>query len=410
MNADSLKVVVFGTGAQGSMIAARLNEESRVTEILCGDYNETAARRVACGLKKARTVKVDARRAEEVLEAARGTDLIVNALPPEFNPTLMQAALRLKTWYQDLASGPVEDTDFVSAVKRQLDLDGEFRSAGVGALIDTGSAPGLVSVLARNAADKLDEVMRIMIYIYDGIWSRRFIPFWWSPQTAFGDMASEPINFVDGRFEIVKPYNDPVMIDFRGLGPRRMVDHEHEEPVTFGLLADRAFKGCRNVGFKYGGPALELAEGLYKMGLLGKQPVAVNGVEVVPLDLVCKLTPPAPADPDSIRAALSEGMILEEGAALVRVDGCLQGRQVRIDSYVNAPGLTESFEKHGVTHETFLTGQAAFMFTRLLVTGEIRQTGVFPPELLEHDAREAYLEGLAGFGITVDEVVETRLY
>ncbi|MBN1837043.1 MAG: hypothetical protein JW820_14400, partial [Spirochaetales bacterium] len=264
--------------------------------------------------------------------------------------------------------------------------------------------------LARNAADKLEQVERIMIYIYDGIWTRRFIPFWWSPETAFGDMASEPVNYLDGRFEIVKPYNDPVMVDFRGLGPRRMVDHEHEEPVTFGLLADKAFKGCRNVGFKYGGPALELAESFYKMGLLGKEPVEVGGVHVAPLELVCKLTPPAPADPESIREALAEGMILEEGAALVRVDGRLEGKQTRIDSYINAPGLTESFEKHGVTHETFLTGQAAFMFTRLLVNGTIRQTGVFPPELLDQESRSAYLEGLAGLGITVDEIVETRLY
>jgi saccharopine dehydrogenase-like NADP-dependent oxidoreductase len=392
------------------MIAARLQEEGRVGEIICADYDETAARRVAGSLAKARALRVDARRAEEVLEAAKGVDLIVNALPPDFNPTLMRAALSHRAWYQDLASGPVEDTDFVSAVKRQLDLDGEFRAAGSGALINTGSAPGLVSVLARNAADKLDTVERIMIYIYDGIWTRRFIPFWWSPETAFGDMAAEPINFVDGCFETVQPYHDPVMIDFRGLGPRRMVDHEHEEPVTFGLLADRAFKGCRNVGFKYGGPALELAESLYKMGLLGKSPVQLDGASVVPLELVCRLTPPAPADPDSIREALAEGMICEEGAALVRVDGILQGKKTRIDSYINAPGLTESFEKHGVTHETFLTGQAAFMFTRLLVRGVIRQTGVYPPELLEANVREEYLKGLAALGISVDEIVETRLF
>ena len=410
MNNEAKTVAVFGVGAQGSIIAARLDAESGVKEIVCADYDEAAARRVAGGLKKARAVKVDARNPGQVREAARGAEVIVNALPPDFNVTLMRAAVEHKACYQDLASGPVEDTDFVSAVKRQLGLDGEFRAAGVGALINTGSAPGLVSVLARNAADKLEQIERIMIYIYDGIWTRRFIPFWWSPQTAFGDMAAEPINYVDGRFEVVGPYNDPVMIDFKGLGPRRLVDHEHEEPVTFGLLADKAFKGCRNVGFKYGGPALELAESFYKMGLLGKEPVEVNGVRVVPLDLVCKLTPPAPSDPASIQEALAEGMVLEEGAALVRVDGMLEGRRTRIDSYINAPGLTESFEKHGVTHETFLTGQAAFMFTRLLVTGKIRQKGVFAPELLDEEVREAYLEGLAALGITVDEIVETRLY
>ena len=405
-----MKAVVLGVGAQGSIIARRLSELPAVEEVVCGDYNESAARRVAGSLKKARAVQVNAGDLPRVLETTRGAALIVNALPPDFNPNVMRAALENHSCYQDLASGPVEDTDFISSVRRQLELDGEFAAAGLSALFNTGSAPGLVSVLARNAVDKLDTVERILIAIYDGIWTNRFIPFWWSPETAFGDMAAEPVNFVNGKFEVVKPYNDPQVIDFRGLGPRRVVDHEHEEPVTFGLLSKEAFKGCRNVTFKYGGPAVDLSESLYKMGLLSREPVEVGGAKVVPLDLVCKLTPPAPADPDSIRQALSEGMAQEEGAVLVRVDGALRGKTVRIDSYVNAPGLTEAFEEHGITHETFVTGQSAFAFSKLFVDGRIRQKGVFPPELLDQETREAYLSDLAVLGITVDQIVETRLY
>ena len=405
-----MKVVVLGVGAQGSIIAKRLSELPAVTELVCGDYNEPAAKRVAGPLKKATAVRVDAGDLNRVLEVSKGAALIVNALPPDFNPNVMKAALTNKSCYQDLASGPVEDTDFISSVKRQMDLDDEFAEAGLSALFNTGSAPGLVSVLARNASDKLDTVGSILIAIYDGIWTNRFIPFWWSPETAFGDMAAEPVNFVNGKFEIVPPYNDPQIIDFRGLGPRRVVDHEHEEPVTFGLLSEKAFKGCRNVTFKYGGPAVDLSESLYKMGLLSRKPVEVGGVQVVPLDLVCQLTPPAPADPDSIREALSEGMAQEEGAVLVRVDGTREKKSVRIDSYVNAPGLTEAFEKHGITHETFVTGQSAFAFSKLFVDGRLTQKGVFPPELLDQQTRNYYLADLAALGITVDEVVESRLF
>ena len=405
-----MKAVVLGVGAQGSIIAKRLSELPLVEQVVCGDYNESAAKRVAGPLKKAKALRVDAGDLDQVVAASKGAALIVNALPPDFNPNVMKAALINKSCYQDLASGPVEDTDFISSVKRQLELDGEFSAAGVSALFNTGSAPGLVSVLARNAADKLESIERILIAIYDGIWTNRFIPFWWSPETAFGDMAAEPVNYDNGKFTVVPPYNDPQIIDFRGLGPRRVVDHEHEEPVTFGLLADRAFKGCKNVTFKYGGPAVDLSESLYKMGLLGRTPVEVGGVRVVPLDLVCRLTPPAPADPDSIREALSEGMAQEEGATLVRVDGTREGKSVRIDSYVNAPGLSEAFEKYGITHETFLTGQSAFAFSKLFVDGKITQKGVFPPELLDQQTRDYYLADLAALGITVDEVVESRMF
>jgi len=399
-------VVVMGTGAQGGTIAMRLNDEANVEKIICADYDFDAAKRYEKLLDKAEAVRVDARKADEIIKASKEADLIVNGLPPDFNPAVMAAALENGMHYQDMASGPVADIDFVGAVKRQLALDEEFKKAGLNALINTGSAPGLVNVIARNAADELDQVENIDIYIYDGIWTNRFIPFWWSPETAFGDMAAEPISFENGEFKRVPPFNDPEMIDFRGLGPRRMVDHEHEEPVTFGLF----FKGLKRANFKYGGPACNLAESFYRMGLLGTEPIEVKGKKIVPLDLVCQLTPPAPSDPDTIREALSEGMALEEGASLIRVQGYKDNKSVCLDNYINAPGLTEAFEKHGITHESFLTGQSAFLFTKLFVNDKINIRGVFPPEMLESDTRAYYLAEAAKLGITVDEIVETRLY
>lgn len=399
-------VIVMGTGAQGGTIAMRLNDEPNVDKIICADYDLKAAARYEKMLDKAVAVKVDAHNVDEIVEASRGAWLIVNGLPPDFNTNVMEAALKNNMHYQDMASGPVEDIDFVGAVKRQLALDEKFKAAGLSALINTGSAPGLVNVIAKNAADKLDVLETIDIYIYDGIWTNRFIPFWWSPETAFGDMAAEPISFENGEFRRVPPFNNPEMIDFRGLGARRMVDHEHEEPVTFGLF----FKGLKRANFKYGGPACELAESLFKMGLLGTDPVEVNGVSVVPLDLVCQLTPPAPSDPETIQDALSEGMALEEGAALVRVQGQKNDKSVRIDNYINAPGLTDSFEKYGITHESFLTGQSAFLFAKLFVNDKINLKGVFPPEVLGASALEYYLKEAAGLGITVDEIVETSLF
>jgi saccharopine dehydrogenase (NAD+, L-lysine-forming) len=399
-------VIVMGTGAQGGTIAMRLHEESNVEKIICADCDLTAAKRYEKMLDKAVAVKVDARSLDEIVAASKGAALIVNGLPPDFNPIVMEAALTNNMHYQDMASGPVRDIDFVGAVKRQLALDGKFKAAGLSALINTGSAPGLVNVIARNAADKLDVLESIDIYIYDGVWTNRFIPFWWSPETAFGDMAAEPIIYENGEYKQVPPFNNPEMIDFKGLGPRRMVDHEHEEPVTFGLF----FKGLKHANFKYGGPACSLAESFYKMGLLGTEPVDVKGVKIVPLDLVCQLTPPAPSDPATIKEALSEGMALEEGAALVRVQGLKNGKPVCLDNYINAPGLIESFEKYGITHESFLTGQSAFLFTKLFVNDKITAQGVFPPEVLEADAREYYLKEAACLGITVDEIVETRLH
>lgn len=402
----SKTVMVLGTGAQGGTIATRLNEEPQVEKIICADYDLNTAVRYEKLLAKATAVKVDARNLSEIVDASRDAWLIVNGLPPDFNPVVMEAALQNGLHYQDMASGPVSDIDFVGAVKRQLALDNDFKRAGLSALINTGSAPGLVNVIAREVADKLDTCERIDIFIYDGIWTNKFIPFWWSPETAFGDMAARPVNYINGEYKTSAPFSDPEMVDLRGLGPRRMVNHEHEEPVTFGLF----FKDLQNATFKYGGPACELAESLYKMGLLSTEPVEINGASVIPLDLVCQLTPPAPSDPETIKDAISEGMALEEGASLIRIQGYRAGKRTCIDSYINAPGLTETFQKYGITHESFLTGQSAFLFSKLFVNDKIDARGVFPPEVLDRDARAYYLEEASKLGITVDEIVHSQLF
>jgi len=398
-------VIIVGTGAQGSTIAMRLDEEPAVDEIICADYNLDSAQRLAKKLTKVRAVQVDANNIDQVRNAARGADLLVNGLPPNYNLGLMAVALQGRMHYQDLASGPLEDMDFVETVKRQLDLDGKFKSAGLSALINTGSSPGLSNVIARTSADKLDTCDRIEIYVYDGIWTEKFIPFWWSPQTAFGDMAARPVIFENGEYKRVPPFNNPETIELRGLGPRRMVDHEHEEPVTFGIF----FKDLKAATFKYGGPACDLAEFLYNIGMLSEESVHLNGVSVTPLDLVCTLTPPAPATPEAIDDALSQGMALEEGVALIRVKGKKEGKPICFDNYINTPGLTESFEKYGITHESFLTGQAAFLFTKLFVNDLIHSRGVFPPEALDPESRKYYLAEAAKLGIRVDEVRETQL-
>ncbi|HAK47036.1 MAG TPA: hypothetical protein DCO79_14110 [Spirochaeta sp.] len=404
------KVIVVGVGAQGSTIAKRLDEEANVSEVICADYDEKAAKTVAGQLKKARAVQLNAKNVDEIVAAAEGCDLIVNGLAPDFNMNVMDAALKVGACYQDLASGPVSDTDFVSAVKRCLGRTSEFEAKGLTALINTGSAPGMANVLTRHGVEKLDNVDRIDIFVYDEIWSKKFIPFWWSPETAFADMAAEPIVYKDGEFKRVKPFNNPQMTEFKGAGLKRMTDHEHEEPVTMGLLADKVLKGVKEVNFRYGGPGLELAESLYKMGLLSDEVLNVKGTDIVPMDIISKLTPPAPKYADEIKAVLDEGMVSEDGVFLVRVTGKKDGKTSRVDLYCYAPGLTDAFEKAGITHESYFTGQAAFLFTKMFVNDVINTKGCFPPECLEDKERDYYLSEAAKLDILVDEVVETRLY
>ena len=404
------KIIIVGVGAQGSTIAKRMDEHPEVSEIICADYDMQAAEKLSSSLKRSKALQLDAGEVANVIQAAQGCDLIVNGLPLEYNLIIMEAALALNASYVDLA-GPMEKIGFVESYRLIFsEWHQKFKENGLTALVGCGSSPGLANLIARESVDKLDRCDHIGIYVYEGVWARRFTPFWWSPEVAFGDMAFKTFRFENGKIITGEPFSRPVMMNLRGIDRKvYMVDHEHDEPVTMGLLADKVLKGVKNVEFKYGGPQVELSESLYKMGLLSSEPLAVNGAKVAPLDLVLKLCPPAPKFPDEIKAILDEGLLLEEGAFLVRVDGDKAQQPVRIDCYVNSPGLVEAFKRSGLSHEAYLTGQSAAVFVKMLVDDAFAEKGLFVPEQLPADARQYCFQELAELGITVDEIVEKRI-
>ena len=401
------KIIVIGVGAQGSTIAKRMDQNGAVSEIICADYDLKAAESLGKSLTKATALQLDAREAANVIEAARGCDVIVNGLPLEYNLVVMEAALAVEASYFDMA-GPMEEIGFVESYRLLFtEWHEKFKAQGLTALVGGGSAPGIANVIARHSVEKLDSCDSIGIYVYEGMWTERFTPFWWSPEVAFGDMAYNTFRFENGKIIEDVPFSRPVMMQFSGIDKEiRMVDHEHDEPVTMGLLADKVLKGVQNVEFKYGGPHVELSESLYQLGLLSKDPVNVNGVDIVPMDLVLKLCPPAPKFPDEIKRILDDGLVTEEGAFLVRVDGIKDAKPMRIDAYVDAPGLVEAYETSGLSHEAYLTGQCAAVFVGMMVEDAFTAKGLFVPEQLSADARRYCFEKLAKFGITLEKKIE----
>ena len=181
-------------------------------------------------ISDSKAVQVDARTVKNIVAAAKGCELIVNGLPPDFNMRVMDAALEVGANYLDMASDADENDDWINGVRLTLAKGEAFEKAGLTALIDCGSAPGIANVVTREACDLFDSVETIDINVYEGIWTNRFIPFWWSPDTAFQDMADEPVVYENGQFKTVPPFNRPEWIDFRGLGKRLMCDTTTKRP------------------------------------------------------------------------------------------------------------------------------------------------------------------------------------
>lgn len=402
------KVMIIGVGAQGSTIAKRLNEEQNVSQVICADYDFKAADELGKTLEKATAVQVNANEVSDIIKAADNADIIVNGLPIQFNLTVMEAALEIGASYQDLCMTYIEGKTSEQATRHIFTEQGKkFKEKEILALTNTGSAPGLVNVIVREATSLVDRCERIEMNVYEGVWSKKFIPFWWSPEVAFDDMATNPTRFENGEFVDTAPFDNPVMMKFKGIDKEiRMVDHNHEEPITLGINADAYLKGAKNILFRYGGPHVELSEALYNMGYLSYEEKEHNGMKYIPFELTIANTPPAPKYQEEIKEIIDQGLISEEGAFHVLVEGEKDGNPVRITNYVNAPGLVEAFEKSGLTHESYLTGQCAFIFTKMLVNDVIEQRGAIAPEVLNAAERKYFFKEAEQLGITVEQTIE----
>ena len=402
-----MKLLILGTGAQGSTVAERMDEEDNVTEIICVDADHRAVDELVKLLKKAKGAYVDANDIDALTALAQGADLIVNALPIRFAPNVMEAAIAVGANYQDFAATDVLDPWWPKCIEIMYqDYGRRFAQIGKLAIIGTGSAPGLMCVAARDAMRYLDTCDDILMMVYEGVEAKRFLPFWWSPFTALSDMRDDTFALKDGQLVQTAPHSLPVTRQFKGCSkPVTLVEHAHDEPVYMGLNKDRFFKGAKNINFKYGGVGVEFAAPLYRAGLLSKEEETYKGRTFVPFDVILSHIPPAPKYHDEIREIIDEGLVSDEGAFVVEATGMKDGKHVKVETYVYAPGLIESFERAGITAEQYLTGQSGALFTRLFVRGEYTTTGLISSDMLSEEECDKYLAYAAALDITLETQV-----
>ncbi|MDI9493499.1 MAG: saccharopine dehydrogenase NADP-binding domain-containing protein [Bacillota bacterium] len=402
------KILILGVGAQGSTVARRMDEEPKVAEIICADYDEKAVNELVKDLKKARGMKIDASKIEEIVAAAKGVDLIINALPLAFGPNVLEAAIEAKTNYQDFAATDALTDNWVDGIKLMYtEYSRRFAENGKTAIIGTGSAPGLICVVARNAMRYLDTCETIYNIVYEGVEAKRFLPFWWSPITALSDMSEDAYAYVNGEIIRTKPFSDPIYRKYDYLDEEvRLVEHAHDEPLHMGLNAEKFFKGAKNIYFKYGGAGVNFSEPLYRAGLLSRKPVEVDGVKVIPFNFVLKHLPPAPKYKEEIKEIIEEGLVSDTGSMVVEAIGTKDGKKVLVESHVFAPGLVESFERSGLTAEMYLTGQGGALFTKMFVEDLYTQKGLISSDMLTFEQVDYYLEQAKKLDITVNVEVK----
>ncbi|MBW2055921.1 MAG: saccharopine dehydrogenase NADP-binding domain-containing protein [Deltaproteobacteria bacterium] len=294
------KVLIIGAGAQGGPCASILARDGDVSEVVLGDIDLDLANRVRekIGSEKIRAVRLDASSIEDVQRAAEGAKAIINLTLTAFNSNIMKGALASGCHYVDTSFGePVlldiraRDNILSQIIEnRPLELDGEFKKAGLTALVGCGKSPGMVNVLARYVCDRLNRVeeIRIRLCTKSLKGSREVVRPWeptWSPFRALWGYAVEPTIFEDGEYRKHPLFDGCEEYDFPDPVGRVMISyHQHQEPIT---LPHFIGKGIRYCDFKY---AVDpIAGALVKMGFGDPEAIEVGGVRVVPRDVLLKL-------------------------------------------------------------------------------------------------------------------------
>lgn len=394
-------VLVVGCGAQGKVISTYLSRSREAEKILLGDVNVEVCRQHVnrVNSEKLSAHAVDAGNVHAVVELTERADIIVNAVPPKFNLTLMDAALKSETDYVDLAFGPPYDM-----FDKQMGKDAAFKVKKLTALTCTGSSPGIVNVIAAHAADELETVKSIRLRIGDVVHSKELISTW-SPETMLGDMAEEPIVFENGEYKRVPPFSGEEVFNFpQPVGPQPTFMHVHEEAITLPRFIG---KGISYLDIKLGTPDMPLIKSLVDLGLCNSDPIEVDGVNVIPRHLLLRLFPPTPT-PEEIEKKLGAGIITDAYQTyVVEIVGAKKNRTVTYTYTVTSPSLRQVQETMpGATHESFLTGTSAAVFTEMLGEGKISTKGVIAPECLDRDAREEYLARIAKLNVRVGVTVK----
>jgi hypothetical protein len=192
---------------------------------------------------------VDIRRPGSVARALEGASVCVNCADYRLNLDVMRAALRAGSHYVDLGG-------LFHLTRRQLELDGRFRAAGLTAILGLGSAPGKTNLLAGAAVARLradPTSLHIWAASHDPAATGHPLPAPYSVQTLRDELRMRPIVLVDGALVEVEPLSGESERELPEIGRTRGFYTLHSELATL----PSAFPSLRRASFR-----LCLAEGL----------------------------------------------------------------------------------------------------------------------------------------------------
>jgi lysine 6-dehydrogenase len=381
-----MKVLALGGAGAVCQHATRdLAEFSDFDEIVIGDYNVAAAETLAgeIGDPRLKVLKVNADNYDEMVEAFKGFDAVLNGLPWKYDLIVTKACVE----------AGVSGLD-VSTEEEQWDYDATAKEKDIIFIPGMGATPGTTNAMARRGADHLDEVDEIQInfaaFRCPAPSPGLLVTFLWE----FHPHLDARTYYKDGEFHAVGPFEGLKTVNFAGpIGEQEVCYIPHTEtytmPKSLGAKAV-SVRGC------FPPHAMRLAKTMLQAGLYNEEPITVKGVETTALDMMHEILLALPE---------TKHTSLWAYGLLVEVFGKRDGRDVKVKLWNRHP----SMEEWGGTAAYYKNIAIPLSIgVQMMVRGDVKARGVVPPETAIDPL--IYFAELARRGIHIhEEVVEYQV-
>ncbi|MGO9644055.1 MAG: saccharopine dehydrogenase family protein [Candidatus Bathyarchaeia archaeon] len=380
----------MGGGRMGLVAVRDLIRSDQIDSVTIGDFDTSRARDLALsiGSDKIRTKKVDATRHEDLVNAIRGSDVLINAIWYEHNLDVMKAAISAGVHYNDLGG-------LFHMTKKQLELNDQARESNVTAVLGGGESPGITNVLVALCAENLDTVEAIRIRvggreISESKSNQTLFPF--AVSTVFDEYSKSPVMYLDGEFREMPPLSGEEEVTFpQPVGINRCHYSIHSEIATLPI----SYEGVRNVDFKLGmsEKTFKAIKPLIDAGLADTSPIDLKGIKISPREYAIAYLTSRVSNEEPVRCV----------ALRTEVSGKKEGRS----STIIATLVGEPSEEFRVKNATgLLTGIGASIVAQLLADGTINRRGAFAPEACISPG--PFIEELAKRSLKVEVKAEFR--
>jgi len=373
-------LVLGGAGAVCNETTRDLAQYSDFDEIVVADSNLESANALIEEINTPRleTVFFDADDYDSMLKLFPGFDVVVNGLPWKYDLIVTKACVEVG----------VNGLD-VSTEEEQWDFDATAKEKDIIFIPGVGATPGITNVMARHAADQMDEVDEIQInfaaFRCPAPAPGLLITFLYE----FHPRTEERVYYQDGEFVWVGPFEGIKTVNFHGpIGEQEVCYIPHDEtwtmPKSLGAKAV-SVRGC------FPPHAMRLAKAMFESGLYSEEPISVKGVETSAFEVIHEILLQLPETKETPLWAY--GLVVD-------VIGKKDGEDIKITHWNQHPPMEEWGGKAAYYKNIALPLSIG---AQMIARGDIEARGVLPPESVINP--KIFFAELERRGITIKQKV-----